>query len=129
VADGRKKTPAEVDAIAQGRVWSGGDALKNGLVDRIGGFDDAVKAAAKRAKLADGKYKVDFLEPDMSFAQQLAQKFEMRLAKLTAGAMSEDQKRLARLTKTLDPLAREADRWQRLSARGSRFAYCFCSVD
>ena len=129
VADGRKKTPAEIDGIAQGRVWSGAAALKNGLVDRIGGFDDAVKAAAKRAKLADGKYHVEFLEGDMSFAEQLAQRFEMRLATLAAGAMSEDQKRLARLAKTLDPMAREADRWQRLSARGSRFAYCFCSVD
>ncbi|MXN92173.1 signal peptide peptidase SppA [Flavobacterium sp. Sd200] len=50
VAKGRKMTPAAVDSIAQGRVWTGTDALKNGLVDEIGGLDDAVKYAAKLGK-------------------------------------------------------------------------------
>jgi len=50
VATGRKMTPEAVDAIAQGRVWTGSDALKNGLVDEIGGLDDAVKYAAKLGK-------------------------------------------------------------------------------
>ena len=40
-----------VDAIAQGRVWSGEQALKIGLVDKIGGMDDALKAAAKLGKV------------------------------------------------------------------------------
>ena len=51
VATARKRTPQQIDAVAQGRVWSGKDALAQGLVDRLGGFDDAVKAAAARAKL------------------------------------------------------------------------------
>lgn len=46
VANGRKMTKTQVDAIGQGRVWSGQDALKIGLVDKIGGMDDAIKAAA-----------------------------------------------------------------------------------
>jgi protease-4 len=50
VAAGRKMTPAAVDSIAQGRVWTGTDALKNGLVDEIGGLDDAIKYAAKLGK-------------------------------------------------------------------------------
>ena len=50
VAQGRKMTFAQVDAIAQGRVWSGSEALKNGLVDKIGGLDDAVHEAARIAK-------------------------------------------------------------------------------
>lgn len=41
----------ELDAIAQGRVWTGEDALKIGLVDVLGGMDDAVKIAAWKAKL------------------------------------------------------------------------------
>lgn len=53
VAAGRKMTPEQVDAIAQGRVWSGSEALKNGLVDEIGGLDAAVKYAAKLGKTTD----------------------------------------------------------------------------
>ncbi|QLC66122.1 signal peptide peptidase SppA [Flavobacterium sp. LPB0248] len=51
VAEGRKMTFAQVDSIAQGRVWSGTEALKIGLVDKIGGLNDAIAEAAKIAKL------------------------------------------------------------------------------
>ena len=50
VAAGRKMTVAQVDSIGQGRVWSGSQALKIGLVDRIGGLDDAIKEAASLSK-------------------------------------------------------------------------------
>jgi protease-4 len=53
VAAGRKMTFAQVDSIAQGRVWTGTDALKIGLVDKIGGLDDAIKEAAILAKTKD----------------------------------------------------------------------------
>ena len=55
VAEGRKKTQAYVDQIGQGRVWSGTEAQKNGLVDRLGNIDDAIRSAAKMAKLKDYK--------------------------------------------------------------------------
>ncbi|MEI7064129.1 signal peptide peptidase SppA [Dickeya chrysanthemi] len=51
VAQSRRKTTQEVDAIAQGHVWVGSDAKTNGLVDQLGDFDDAVKKAAELAKL------------------------------------------------------------------------------
>ncbi|QZK91348.1 signal peptide peptidase SppA [Flavobacterium sp. CHNK8] len=51
VATGRKMTFAQVDAIAQGRVWTGSEALKIGLVDKIGGLNDAIANAAKLAKI------------------------------------------------------------------------------
>ncbi|HOZ76018.1 MAG TPA: signal peptide peptidase SppA [Flavobacterium sp.] len=53
VAAGRKMSFAQVDAIAQGRVWSGSDALKIGLVDKIGGMDEALAYAAKLVKVKD----------------------------------------------------------------------------
>jgi Periplasmic serine proteases (ClpP class) len=53
VADGRKKDTAYIDSIAQGRVWSGDDAIGIGLVDRFGGIDDAVSCAARLAKVSD----------------------------------------------------------------------------
>jgi protease-4 len=51
VAEGRKMTFAQVDSIAQGRVWSGSQAIKIGLVDEIGGLNDAIKEAAILAKV------------------------------------------------------------------------------
>ncbi|MDQ6527874.1 signal peptide peptidase SppA [Flavobacterium sp. LHD-85] len=51
VAEGRKMTFEQVDAIAQGRVWSGTEALKIGLVDKIGGLNDAIAEAARIAKV------------------------------------------------------------------------------
>ncbi|EAB9907878.1 signal peptide peptidase SppA [Salmonella enterica] len=51
VADARKRTPEQIDKIAQGHVWTGEDAKANGLVDSIGDFDDAVAKAAELAKL------------------------------------------------------------------------------
>ena len=53
VASARKMTVAGVDAVGQGRVWSGAQAKDRGLVDRLGFFGDALKAAAARAKLGD----------------------------------------------------------------------------
>jgi len=55
VASGRKMTFAQVDSIGQGRVWSGKDAIKIGLVDKIGGLDDALKYAADLVKIKEYK--------------------------------------------------------------------------
>lgn len=54
VAAARKLPREQVDAVAQGRVWSGKDAQARGLVDRLGSWNDAVAAAHKRAGLAEG---------------------------------------------------------------------------
>lgn len=53
VAAGRKMTVAQVNEVAQGRVWTGADALKLGLVDKIGGMDMAIKHAATLAKVKE----------------------------------------------------------------------------
>lgn len=51
VSKGRSKSVADVEKIAQGRVWTGDDAVRIGLVDELGGLDDAVKKAAELAEL------------------------------------------------------------------------------
>jgi protease IV len=53
VAEGRKKNIAYIDSIAQGRVWTGRDALQIGLVDRFGNLDDAIACAARMGKTTD----------------------------------------------------------------------------
>ena len=66
VAAGRHKSITAIDSIAQGHVWSGTDAVKIGLVDKLGNLDDAVSYAAKLADITDYKvhnypsYKMDF---------------------------------------------------------------------
>lgn len=74
VADGRKKTKAQVDSIGGGHVWIGTDAVKNGLADRLGSFNDAIVAAAAKAKLSDYKVveypeKIDPLKSLLSTAK------------------------------------------------------------
>jgi protease-4 len=51
VAEGRDMSKEEVHEVAQGRIWSGEDAIKNGLVDVLGGLDDAIDLAANSAEL------------------------------------------------------------------------------
>lgn len=52
-ADGRHKTSAEIDSIGQGRVWTGEQGVELGLVDKLGGMDDAINEAATLADLTD----------------------------------------------------------------------------
>ena len=53
VAEGRHKNKADIDSIAQGRVWAASDALNLGLVDKIGSIDDAIKFAAQKANITN----------------------------------------------------------------------------
>lgn len=53
VAEGRKLSKAQVDSIGQGRVWTGIDAKRIGLVDELGGLDKAIEIAATKAKIKD----------------------------------------------------------------------------
>jgi protease-4 len=71
VAESRDLDLQQVDAVAQGQVWSGTSARSNGLVDEIGGLDQAIHAAAGLARLED--YQVDVREPEQSPAQQILQ--------------------------------------------------------
>jgi protease-4 len=75
VATSRKKTPEQVDAMAQGRVWAGGTARQLGLVDRMGGIDDALAEAARLAKLSKGDWHAKYFEPQPDFASGLLSSF------------------------------------------------------
>jgi protease IV len=68
VSNGRKLNRVHVDSIAQGRVWTGAKGKELGLVDRIGGLQDAINCAARMAKLKDYRTK-EFPEPESFFKQ------------------------------------------------------------
>ena len=71
VAESRKKSVAEIDRVAQGRVWDGGTARQLGLVDQFGGLDDAIAKAAALAKIDDRS--VTYLDQRASFEDRLVE--------------------------------------------------------
>jgi protease-4 len=145
VVAGRKKTRDEVDAIAQGRVWSVRDALRLGLVDKLGSLDQAIAAAAKRAGLAEGKYERDYLEPDKSLAQQLLTNLQVKTASLAlraldvesmgglglgGGVMGLDGPTVAALAaarRDFGALERSVLRFNRYAVPEHLYAHCFCT--
>ncbi len=72
VAASRDMSFEQADSIARGRVWTGADAKERGLVDNIGGLDEAIAAAATLAGLEEGAYGRRYLEPEQSLLQRLA---------------------------------------------------------
>jgi protease-4 len=127
VAAGRGKTREQVDAIAQGRVWAGVDAASRGLIDRIGGYEDAIKAAASRARLGKD-YGVRRIEPELSLTQQLLLQLRAGAAVLVR-AVAGELSPAARIVAGIDPRAREFARLERLASANRPVAYCFCSVE
>ena len=75
-AQGRNTTPEKIDAIAQGRVWTGRQAKEIGLVDELGGLDRAVALAKQRAKIAqDAEVELVIYPPKKSFYDVLRDPF------------------------------------------------------
>jgi protease-4 len=74
-AQARKTTPEKIDAVAQGRVWTGAQAKERGLVDTLGSYGDALKSAAQRAKLDKGDYRVVYVERESSKFDRLLELF------------------------------------------------------
>jgi protease-4 len=76
VADSRHSTPEKIDALAQGRVWTGRQAKQNGLVDQLGGLDQAIAVAKQRAKIpADSGVEIVVYPPRKSFYEILTDEF------------------------------------------------------
>lgn len=70
VSEGRNRTKAQIDSIAQGRVWLGDKALALGLVDELGGLDTAIKRAAKLAQLGSN-YSIEYGKTKRNFFEEL----------------------------------------------------------
>jgi protease-4 len=82
VMAGRNMSSAQVDSIAQGRVWSGQDACRIGLVDATGGLQRAIKAAARKAGL--DKYAVRTYPLQQSFLQKIMDKTDPNTSQIKA---------------------------------------------
>ena len=89
VAEARKTTPQHIDEVAQGRVWTGAQALERGLVDSLGGLDAAIASAALRAKLASEAdatrgYRVTYIDREAGRVEQLLEAFGTAAAQTVA---------------------------------------------
>jgi protease-4 len=124
VGEGRKKSVEEVDKIAQGRVWSGADAQRIGLVDHLGGLKDAVSAAEKLADLSPDA-EVDYLESELSLREQLLLQLRTQALKLaqSAGLMPPRTP----MMRILDPVLDQARAIARLNDPRGLYAYCWCT--
>ncbi|EGA69749.1 protease IV [Vibrio sinaloensis DSM 21326] len=120
VSSSREIPAAQMDNIAQGRVWTGQDALNLGLVDNIGDFDDAVKLAAELAELTD--YNLYWVEEPLSPAQQFIQNI-MNQVKISLGVDVS-----AYLPAALQPIAQQvaadADMLQSFNDPKGHYAFC-----
>lgn len=89
-AAGRKMSVEKLKTLASGRVWSGIEAKENGLVDVLGGIDDAIKIAAKAAKLNEGDYRVRYFpEKKKPFEEIFAKMMGDSEEKLMTGKLGE----------------------------------------
>ena len=92
VSQGRKKDINYIDSIAQGRVWSGEDALRIGLVDKLGGLQDAVACAARLAKVKE--YRLREFPESKSWINELLDKKETQPAAVLKQHLGEENYRI-----------------------------------
>lgn len=126
VAAGRHLAPARVNAIGQGHVWAGADALRIGLVDHLGTLEDAERAAAALAKLK--RYQIEFIRPHLSWTQQLLRRVQTRAAVMAVTLFGPrvPLPGVAALERRVNAYAGPLEDLARFGTRGELFAYCFC---
>jgi len=105
VAEGRDMSVAEVDPLAEGRIWSAPDALKAGLVDSLGSLDDAIAAAAARAGLES--YEVQYVEMPISARDMLMKQLANSVGSLHVLTQSAASSALSDLLGPMQEAAKE----------------------
>jgi protease-4 len=123
VARARGRRPEEIESLAQGRVWTGADAQAAGIVDELGGVDEAIAEAAKLAGLKEG-YGVDWIEREMSWRDVIA----MRLRAAAAWTVKAIAPRRAQLPALGSAMA-EVRGYLELAAKGRPVYLCNCRID
>jgi len=128
VAEAREMTVEEVDAIGRGRVWSGEDAHELGLVDNLGGLEDAIASAAALAELGDD-YGVRFIEKELDFSEQLMIDMMSGFAERFGPSLGRAVGRPAFHELFTDHLARHAELLTSMDDPHGMYAHCLCEVE
>lgn len=126
VAAARQKSVEEIDSVAQGRVWAGSDAINHGLIDHLGSFHDALRAAAKRAKLGDD-FQVKYIEPPLGWRQALTRETQSLAGRITRALLPKNEL-VNSAQKLFSPLEAEASRLARFKPTEAYY-YCACAVN
>ena len=129
VADQRDMSVERVDYLARGRVWIGSDALELGLVDQLGGLDQAIESAAELAGLAEGDYGVTYIEPALSLGEMLALKFAVT-ARHAMNWLGFDRGRSNRtvLARIMSGVQHELNFFEKLNDPRGIYYHCFCEL-
>jgi protease-4 len=127
VGKARKMTRDQVDRIARGRIWSGEDAKRLGLVDQLGGLPQAIASAAARAKLGKD-YRVLYVEKERSLRERLLGALLTAVARL-GGVEPAPSGVPAPVTKALLAVRDEAGRIARWNDPSGLYAHCLCGED
>jgi len=128
VALHRDMTTEAVEAAADGRVWIGSEAERLGLVDRLGGLDQALESAAGLAGLAPGSYGVERLAPELGWASQLALGV-IRITGPLLPALEIENPLPDSLDRLLDAATEPLAFLERLNDPRGVYVYCFCDVE
>jgi protease-4 len=129
VADQRGMSLDRVDFLARGRVWIGSDALELGLVDELGGLDQAIESAAGLAGLIDDEYGVTYIEPALSLSEMLALEFAVtaRNAMSWLGFQRSPASRTV-LSRIMSSIQSELDFFDKLNDPRGIYYHCFCEL-
>ena len=120
VAKNRKMTMEQVDQIAQGQVWLGSEASKNGLVDKLGDFDDAIDMAAELANISD--YQIDWQKPEGSWFNALYSDMIAMMPKSTAEVFFEQIPEVKQIKQQISI-------WDKFKDAQNRYIYCLNCAD
>lgn len=128
VAESRERTPEEIDQVAQGRVWSGRQAHDRGLIDQLGGLQDAIEAAAAKAGLQEG-YRVSYVERDLSGFERFIAGFNARAASAIRANLSDSWLPAWLHAPVQQDLRRDLSMLNGWEQRPfNTYAYCFCDI-
>ena len=120
VAHARNMTSEQVDHIAQGQVWLGSEASKNGLVDKLGDFDDAIDMAATLADIPN--YKIDWQKPEGSWFNALYSDMIAMMPKSAAEVFFEQ-------IPEIKQIKQQVSLWDKFQDAQNRYIYCLNCAD
>ena len=127
VAESRELDVEFVDEIGQGQVWIGADALDNGLVDALGGLDDAIAAAAELAELDEDEYGTKLIEQQLSPGEQMIIDLLGAISTLGFDISGWSGQRTL-VDEFADDLADRAGRMLRFNDPKGVYSHCFCDI-
>ncbi|MEQ9563796.1 MAG: S49 family peptidase, partial [Woeseiaceae bacterium] len=128
VAKYRGLDKSDVDSVAQGQVWTGEEALDHGLVDSLGGLDDAVMLAAELAGLEEGDYGRKTIRKKLTPTEQFALEFLGRVSALglDAGRFVDRQAALQNLARVLETALQPLTAFN--DPKGM-YSHCLCKIE